>query len=185
MIRSSCVLLVAISILLIGYVKCAKIEELRHKYGPFKCRLYETCEFEMPIDTSHNFDDLLLSSSDTNVFNYEENNGDNEWSNTKTYKIKINPVQVGKAHIHVKSLKDELSGLPLADIVVIRPTRVQDIIFDVIVWVYVGVYSLNMGLLIDKKLIRNMLSISVGQQKTVGLIFFCKYLIMPAVNNFF
>lgn len=151
------------------------------KVPEFKCRLYRHCDISLSIKEPLNLRDSFLKSSNELIFKLGEKNLEklNEQRNASdtTYNVQIEPVLVGKAKIELKKPNGE--KVYLADVIVVRPKRAQDIVFDVYLWVYCGLMSFLMGILVDKEVIVKMLH---GMQKECGLTFFCQFLLMPLVN---
>lgn len=150
--------------------------------GPFRCKIYEhVCEFDIIIKESLSFEDYPLNSSDPKIFKYKgitlKDIKENGTKSDEVYRIQVVPVLVGKANLEVEMKNGE--KLPIAEIVIVKPNRARDILFDVWLWVFCGLLSLIMGLLVEKELIEKM---KKEMYKEIGLAFVCQYLIMPLVN---
>lgn len=68
----------------------------------------------------------------------------------------------------------------LVEVVVTRPDRVIDLVFDIWLWFYSGLAPFIMGILTEKQMIKKMLR---SGQKPVGLTYICQFLVMPLVNK--
>lgn len=148
------------------------------------CRLYDqNCKLEVDIKESKNFQEDLLNSSNPKIFKVnhpylqaiKEQNGTAK--SLETYEIPILTLQVGKAQL-IEITPDGQTNV-IAQVIITRPYRGIDIAFDVFLWVYCGLVSFIMGILVDRDLIKSVLT--GNRQKEVGLTFGCQYLMMPLV----
>ena len=149
-----------------------------------RCRLYDKdCKLEINIKESKNFQEDLLNSSNEKIFKVNRPHLDaiKELNGTakslETYEIPILTFQVGKAQL-IEITPDGQTNV-IAQIIITRPYRGIDIAFDVFLWVYCGLVSFIMGILVDRDLIKSVLT--GNRQKEVGLTFGCQYLMMPLV----
>jgi hypothetical protein len=150
------------------------------------CRMYtETCDIQLAILNSISVDDLLLNSSNENVFRFksiafvanlsslEEVPVQKAYS---TYLIKLVPILVGRAFINVTSnLTNE--SLSSYQVTVIGPDRPIDRVFNIWIWVNVGFLSLLMGILFNKEQFVKMATIP----KDIWLSFCIQFYLMPMV----
>lgn len=162
-------------------------QSIQEKAAPkytVRCRLYDqNCKLEINIKESKNFQEDLLNSTKLKIFEVDhprlkaikEQNGTAK--SLETYEIPILTHQVGKAQL-IEITPDGQTNV-IAQVIITRPYRGIDIAFDVFLWVYCGLVSFIMGILVDRDLIKSVLT--GNRQKEVGLTFGCQYLMMPLV----
>lgn len=152
------------------------------KYGIVRCRLYDkNCKLVVDISERANFQEDRLNSSNFKIFRYDrphleaikEQNGTAK--SEEIYEIPLVTVQVGKANLIMTTPDGETTVI--AQVIITRPYRGIDVAFDVFLWVYCGLVSLIMGILVDRDLIKSVLT--GNRQKEVGLTFGCQYFLMP------
>ena len=162
-------------------------QSIQEKAAPkytVRCRLYDqNCKLEINIKESKNFQEDLLNSTNLKIFevNHRHLKAIKEQNGTakslETYEIPILTHQVGKAQL-IEITPDGQTNV-IAQVIITRPYRGIDIAFDVFLWVYCGLVSFIMGILVDRDLIKSVLT--GNRQKEVGLTFGCQYLMMPLV----
>lgn len=147
---------------------------------PIKCRLYSKCNVDLSTLETLQFSEHVVNTTDPNVFGLDPPKfAEFREDGNETYKIIIIPVLIGRAKIEVLTTATGEKRI-ITDVIVEKPNRMIDVVFEVYLWVYCGLISFCMGASIDTEVVKKYFR---HGQKEIGLAFFCQYAIMPLVSR--
>lgn len=159
-----------------------------YKDGPLQCELFKSyCDFEFILQVlTSNFDNYTIISSNPKVCRFESSNfgaikenDTNTNSSSYLYKLRIIPELVGRSAIILKA-NNSAELIYLVEVVITRPHRPIDYLFDVWLYLHCALGPFVMGILIEKEFMTRMLH-SKEIRKELLLCFFCQFVMMPLV----
>lgn len=148
---------------------------------PIRCRLYSKCVVDLTTIEAIKYrdDNVQVNSSNTAVAEIEPPKiAEFREDGNETYKITIIPVIIGKAKIEVFTSEAGDKRI-IADVIIERPNRIIDLIFDAYLWLYCGIMAFLMGALIERDVVKMYLFENL--QKEISIAFVSQYIGMPLV----
>lgn len=161
-----------------------------------KCNMFKICNLDVGIKNEISFDELIVNTSDSSVLLYKSievcsakncpamisefiyETDKTLLTNYTIYQVKYEAIMIGKANLQFSTKNKRQEILESYEIIVIKPARVIDIIFDIWIYTFGLLIALLMGVLLDKD---SLLKI-IKMPKAIIIGFCCQYITMPLVR---